>query len=126
MTLPIHTTNFNVMKFLILPLLVLCSLISRAEGVPTIYDSMPSKGKYEFFKSNSYGVNLDVINLYESNKSGKILVACLNGAYIFYMKADWDLPIRSEADAKSFADKSCKEFEGRVLVGYGMYATRRY
>ena len=114
------------MKFLILPMLVFCSLISRAEGVPTIYDSIPSKGKYEFFKSNSYGVNLDVINLYESNKTGKILVACLNGAYIFYMKADWDLLIRSEADAKSYADKSCKEFEGRILVSYGMYVTRRY
>jgi hypothetical protein len=116
----------NFIKFFSASCSFFCSFFLMAEGVPTIYDSIPSKGKYEFFKSNSYGVNLDVINLYESNKTGKILVACLNGAYIFYMKADWDLPIRSEADAKSYADKSCKEFEGRILVGYGMYATRRY
>lgn len=86
-------------------------------AIPTIWDSMPKKDLYGFFKKDSSGENKKVFEFYESKQFGKLIAACVPNAYGYYVVAKSDLTIKNKADAESAATSECKG-EGVVLLGY--------
>jgi hypothetical protein len=103
------------------------SVLCSATETKTIYEEIPNVGKYEYFLKNSIGKNRDVFEIYESKNGGKVLVACIPNAYGFYMQTEWDLIVRSEAEASRIATKICSQKgHGFVLIGYGLGGVRKF
>ena len=86
-------------------------------AIPTIWDSMPKKDLYGFFKKDSSVENKKIFDFYESKQFGKLIAACVPNAYGYYVVAKSDLIIKNKADAESAATSECKG-EGAVLLGY--------
>lgn len=86
------------------------------KSIPTIWESIPSKGKYEWFKSNSANENLKAFQSYESRKEAKSIAACIPDAYGFYIVAQWNESIENENDAEQWARKLCKNDAAELLA----------
>jgi hypothetical protein len=86
------------------------------KSIPTIWDSIPNKGKYDWFKNNSANENLKTFQMYESRKEAKTIAACIPNAYGFYIVAQWYESIENENEAERWARKICKNDAAELLA----------
>jgi phage terminase large subunit-like protein len=91
---------------------------ANAEG-ESVQQQLPKKGKYQFIKKDSIPANLRIFQIYESEKSKKIIFICTPSFFSYTVNALWDLEIKSKYQAEKVASEYCGErLAGYALLGF--------
>jgi hypothetical protein len=105
--------------FLALVLLIGCDQENTDSSViqsGNFWDELPANNRYEWIKQRSVDENLRVFDLYEKQKTIKVINVCAN-AVSFMVQAWWDLEIEDEEGAFELASEKCGGLRA-VLLGY--------
>lgn len=85
----------------------------------TVQEQLPRKGKYEYIKRDAIPGNKKIFELYEAEKSKKIIFICTPNFFSFTVNALWDLEITTKAEAEKIARDHCAgNLAGYSLLGY--------
>jgi hypothetical protein len=85
-----------------------------------VYEFLTEKNVYNRAKKDAIEANKGVFFKYEKQTSKKIIVACIESAVTYSVKAQWNLKIASKFDAEEIAESLCRDSGafGAVLLGY--------
>lgn len=110
--------NMRSINIVFLALAVLSISNANAEG-ESVQQQLPKNGKYQFIKKDSIPANEKIFQIYESEKSKKVIFICTPSFFSYTVNALWDLEIKSKNQAEQVASKYCGErLSGYALLGY--------
>lgn len=94
-------------------------IVDASAAGETVQEQLPAKGKYEFVKKEANPKNAKIFELYEAEKSKKVIFICTPNFFSFTVNALWDLEIKSKHQAEQIAREHCSErLAGYALLGY--------